>query len=202
MIAAPNKHGIYAIVLAAGSATRFGSSKQLVEWNGEVLVRRAVTVATRSCGARSILVLGHDWNAVRIVCRPFAGCFVVNENHATGLGSSLALAVRSIRHAATAIIVLLADQPMVTADHVAALIEKWSGDEHEIVASAYAQTGGVPALFAKGSFEKLIALTGDQGARSLLRDPEFQVQHIRFEDAATDIDTVADLARTSRNVHN
>ena len=197
----PNNLGVYAIVLAAGSATRFGSCKQLAEWNGEKLVRRAAAVATDSCGPRCILVAGHDWNAVRIACQPFSGCFVINDKHAAGIGTSLALAVRSIRHVASAVIVLLADQPMVTAEHVASLIAQWSGKEREIVASAYANTCGVPALFASGSFDDLIALSGDQGARKLLASPEFEVHTIAFEDAATDIDTAADLATLSRNAH-
>ena len=195
MVTAANSSSIYAIVLAAGSATRFGSSKQLAEWNGETLVRRASAVAAKSCGTRTILVTGHDWNAVCSACKPLSGCFVINETHAAGIGTSLALAVRSIRHVASAVIVLLADQPMVSAEHVSNLIEQWSGDEREIVASAYANTCGVPALFASGSFEKLSTLSGDQGARHLLDDPEFEVRYVDFEDAATDIDTVADLAR-------
>jgi molybdenum cofactor cytidylyltransferase len=199
MVTAANSSSVYVIVLAAGSARRFGSSKQLAKWNGEKLVRLATAVATESCGPRSILVAGHDWNAVYRACKPFPGCFVINEKHATGIAGSLALAVRSIRHVASAIVVLLADQPMVTAKHVAALIERWSGGEREIVASAYANTSGVPTLFASGSFEKLSALTGDQGARDLLDDPEFEVRHVAFEGAGTDIDTVEDLARLSRN---
>lgn len=201
MVTAANSSSIFAIVLAAGSATRFGSSKQLAEWNGEKLVQRATAVATQSCGPRTILVAGHDWNAVRSACTPFSGYFLINEKHQAGIGTSLAQAVRSIRHAATAIVVLLADQPRVNAEHVATLIEHWSGDERDIVASTYANTRGVPALFARASFDKLCALKGDQGARKLLDDSEFAVHHVEFQDAATDIDTVADLARLSRNVH-
>jgi molybdenum cofactor cytidylyltransferase len=201
MVTAANSSSIYAIVLAAGSATRFGSSKQLAEWNGEKLVRRATAVAAKSCGTRTVLVTGHDWNAVYTACKPLSGYFIINEEHAAGIGTSLALAVRSIRHVASAVIVLLADQPMVSAEHVSNLIEKWSGDEREIVASAYANTCGVPALFASASFEKLSALTGDQGARHLLDDPQFEIRRVDFEDAAKDIDTVADLARLSRSAH-
>ncbi len=142
---------------------------------------------------------GHDWKAVCHACKPLSGCFVINEQHAAGIAGSLALAVRSIRHVASAVVVLLADQPLVTAEHVGALIERWSGSEREIVASAYANTSGVPTLFASGSFEKLSALTGDQGARQLLDDPEFGVRYVEFEGAGTDIDTVEDLARLSRN---
>ena len=192
---AANSSSIFAIVLAAGSATRFGSSKQLAEWNGEKLVQRAVAVATHSCGPRTILVVGHEWNAIQSVCRPFSGYFVLNENYQAGMGTSLAQAVRSIRHVASAVIVLLADQPKISVEHVAALIERWSGDEREIIASSYANTSGVPALFASASFDKLCALAGDQGARKLLDDQAFKVCHLEFEDAATDIDTVADLTR-------
>lgn len=192
---------VYAIILAAGSATRFGSSKQLAEWNGEKLVRRAAAVATQTCGAQTLLVVGHDWQAVHSACQPLCGCFVINDQHAAGIGSSLALAVRSIRQVADAVVVLLADQPLVTAEHLAALIERWSGDAREIVATAYADTSGVPALFASGTFDKLSALCGDQGARKLLLDPEFVVQQVEFEAAAIDIDTVADLASLSHNAH-
>jgi CTP:molybdopterin cytidylyltransferase MocA len=201
MLTEPRDPSVYAIVLAAGSAKRFGSSKQLAEWNGEALVRRAARLAMQSCGARTLLVVGHNWQAVHSACLPLSGCFVINNQHATGIGSSLALAVSSIRHAAKAIVVLLADQPLVTTQHIAALIDKWSGDPLQIVATAYANTSGVPALFASGTFDKLGALCGDQGARKLLVDPEFDVREIEFAAAATDIDTVADLSSLPRNAH-
>lgn len=195
-----NSERVYAIVLAAGSASRFGSSKQLAEWNGNALVRQAIELAGSCCASRSLLVTGHEWQAVQAACKPLNGCFLVNDRYADGIGSSLALAVRSICHTATAILVLLADQPLITSRHLKQLIDTWSGDAGEIVASAYAGTTGVPALFASGSFDKLCALKGDQGARSLLQDPQFDVREVAFADAATDIDSAADLARLVRNV--
>jgi molybdenum cofactor cytidylyltransferase len=199
MIETPESARIYAIVLAAGSSSRFGTSKQLAEWDGNVLVKRAADLASSCCSTRSLLLAGHDWQAVRAACRPFPGCFVLNDNHQDGIGSSLALAVRAIRHTASAVLVLLADQPLITTQHLARLIESWSGDEHEIVASSYANTTGVPALFASGCFDQLASLSGDQGARALLQDARFRVREIVFEDAATDIDSVDDLARLERN---
>jgi molybdenum cofactor cytidylyltransferase len=195
MVTLANRDSVVAILLAAGSASRFGSAKQLAKWNGEALVRRANKVAMECCGTRSILVTGHEWCAVQAACAPMSGFFIINDESESGMGSSLALAVRSIQHAAAAVVVLLADQPLVGRDHVNNLISNWSGDEQEIVASSYANTTGVPALFAAGSFEKLIALTGDQGARNLLDDPMFNVRKIAFADAAIDIDTVEDLSR-------
>lgn len=199
MVPAPNSDQIYAIVLAAGGSSRFGSSKQIAAWEDGTLVRHAVTVAAESCGARSILLAGHDWQAVQDACKPLPGFMVINTEYVTGMGSSLALAVRAIRHTASAIIVMLADQPLVNAQHLGELKAAWSGKSREIVASAYADTIGAPALFASGCFDKLASLRGDDGARTMLQDPSFDVRSIEFEDAAADVDTVDDLARIARS---
>ena len=192
-------NGVYTIVLAAGTASRFGSSKQLAELDGIALVRRATQTATESCNSRSVLVVGHDWNAVYDACEPLSGFLIVNDQHDLGIGSSISLAVRSIRHAARAVVILLADQPLITPAHVAALIDEWSGDENEIVATAYADTLGAPALFPSDCFDDLVALAADSGAQTLLGDARFCVQSIQFEDAAVDIDTPKDLTNLSRS---
>ena len=192
---------VYAIVLAAGAATRFGSSKQLADFDGEPLARRASRIASDVFGDRSILVTGHAWNAVRIACQPYAGFFIVNDEYTRGLGSSLAHGIAAVRHAASAVMVLLADQPLITADHLRALLAAWSCDDREIIGSAYSDTAGVPALFPAGCFDRLGNLDGDAGARSLMRDPDYCLRKVEFPDAATDVDTPADLVRSLRNAH-
>lgn len=190
---------VYAIVLAAGSASRFGSLKQLEQWRGEPLVRHATRTAAEVCGSRTLLVTGPAWNRVRLACEPFAGGFVINDRYQDGLASSLALAVRCLKHSAAALIVLLADQPLVDAKHITALIEEWRGSEADMVASAYAGTVGVPAIFGDGTFARLTGLTGDKGARELFEGAGFVLRTIRCDDAEIDIDTAEDLARLSRN---
>lgn len=194
-----NNKSVFAIVLAAGSATRFGKVKQLAALNGIPMVRYAGRLAIGACDSRSVLVTGHEWRAVADACAPWPGYLLVNEHYSNGIGSSLAVATRAIQHVADAIVVLLADQPLISPAHVNSLIAAWSGDDCEIVASAYAGTRGVPALFARGAFKSLAALTGDQGARALFDDPRFAVRDIACEDAAIDIDTVADLRTLERN---
>ena len=134
---------IFAVVLAAGSASRFGSVKQLAEIDGVPLVHRAVRAATEVCGDRTALIAGHAWKAVSEACVPLPGFLIVNENHADGLGTSIAAAVRSVRHATQAVVVLLADQAMITAQHIQALCDAWSGADDEIVATEYAGKVGV-----------------------------------------------------------
>lgn len=186
--------GIYTIVLAAGAASRFGSSKQLAKLDGISLVTRATRIATESCDSRSVLVAGHDWFAVHRACDPRPGFLIVNDQHEKGIGSSISLAVRSVRHVAKAIVILLADQPLITSAHIVALIKGWSGDDNEIVATAYANTLGAPALFPMDCFDDLAVMTADNGAQALFDDRRFLVQSVLFEDAAVDIDTKEDLS--------
>jgi CTP:molybdopterin cytidylyltransferase MocA len=79
---------VFAIVLAAGSASRFGAVKQLATLNDMPLVRYAARLAIDTCGARSVLVAGHEWLAVSDACDPWPGYLVVNEQHRDGIGSS------------------------------------------------------------------------------------------------------------------
>jgi molybdenum cofactor cytidylyltransferase len=194
-----NNKSVFAIVLAAGSASRFGSLKQLALFNGIPMVRHAGDLAIESCGGHCILVTGHEWRAVTESCAPWPGYLLVNEHYRNGIGSSLAAATRAIQHAADAIIVVLADQPMITSAHIKRLIATWSGAENEIVATAYAGVRGAPTLFAAACFPRLASLEGDRGARALFDDPGFVLREIECEDAAIDIDTEAELRTLERN---
>lgn len=202
MPASANPNPVFAVLLAAGAATRFGANKQLAAFGDEPLVARAMRLANQACGDRAVLVTGHGWSDVRAACQSLPGFFVINDQYTRGIGSSLALGVRSVRHAAGAVLVLLADQPLLTVAHLRSLLSAWSGDDKEIVACAYAGTAGVPALFPAGCFDRLCALDGDTGAQSLLRDAEFTIRKIECAAAAIDIDTPADLVRSANSVHN
>jgi molybdenum cofactor cytidylyltransferase len=193
---------IFAIVLAAGTASRFGATKQLAEFDGVPLVRRAMETANAVCPTRTVLVVGHEWRAVTACCGPVPGFIVYSEDYTAGIGNSLASAVKAIRHAANAVVVLLADQVLITAEHVQALCSTWSGADDEIVATAYAGAAGAPALFPRGCFDGLMALSGDNGGRYLLSDDRYRVRTIACEAAAIDVDTPADLTPTSRSARN
>ena len=187
--------GVFAIVLAAGSATRFGATKQLAEFDGKSLVGHAVEVANNVCQDRCLLVVGHNHQVVAAACRSEPGFMIVNDKHAAGLGTSLALAVKSIRHVASAVIVLLADQPRVTAQHIRALADSWSGSDKEIVATSFAGIQGPPVLFPAACFDALAGLTGDRGGRHLFDDQQFRLSTVVFEPASIDIDTPEDLTQ-------
>ncbi len=75
---------IVSIVLAAGSSTRYGATKQLCQFDGVPLVRRACKLAEEVSGANFLLVAGHDWQAVTQACEPLAGFMLRNERPTDG----------------------------------------------------------------------------------------------------------------------
>jgi len=192
---------VYTLVLAAGRSQRFGSNKLLIEIDRMPLVRHAMQTAEAACGGRSLLVVGHDWQAVAAAAAPQRGFLLRNEHYATGMGSSLALGSRALAGRADAIVVLLADQPLVDAGHIAELIDRWHGNDRRIVASAYADTAGAPVLLPSSCFGDLAGLEGDAGARRLIGDDRFETATVACAAGAVDIDTPDDV-RPWRNARN
>ena len=156
----------------------------------------ALEAANGACGDRTLIVVGHESSAVAAACKGLPGFVAVNDNYREGMGTSIAAAVTRLPPGADAALIVLADQPLVTAEHLRALIGAWSGEEDEIVASGFAGTQGPPALFPRGCYPLLAGLRGDKGARSLMRDPRVTVTIVDFEPAAIDIDTPEDIRRS------
>ncbi len=190
---------IYAVVLAAGSASRFGATKQLADIDGTPMVRLALESATRVCGNRTLLVTGHDSTAVACACTGLPGFVAVNEAFDQGIGSSIAHAADRLSSLAAGLLLVLADQPLVRERHLQAVVDAWSGDDDEIVASSYDGTRGPPALLPRACFANLAALDGDRGARHLFDDERFRVTTVVCEAAALDVDVPDDLKQISRS---
>lgn len=188
------EHSLFAIVLAAGEGSRFGSTKQLYEYDGASLVARAISLAEEVCGDRSLLVVGSDWKRVLATARPQRGFFVLNERYSSGMASSIARGVKSVAHVADAVLIMMADQPLITVEFLNFLIEEWEKAAGDIIASEYSGVQGPPVIFPAHSFDSLMQLEGDKGARALLKDTRYSVKGLAFEPAAVDIDTPEDLA--------
>jgi len=198
------------VLLAAGEGSRFGRPKALVELDGQTLAARGVNML-RTGGADPILVVtgAAEVNLDRIHV-------VYNEQWRTGMGSSLRAALRALtdaegaegaddRPAATlavdvgAVVVALADQPLVGTDAVARLIAAYRGGAGVAVAS-YDGKPRNPVLLAREHWPEVIAAaTGDQGARAFLRARPELVTLVECGDTGSpdDIDTAADLDRVA-----
>lgn len=181
------------VLLAAGGSRRLGRPKQLLEWRGESLVRRAARAALEAGVDELIAVVGAERDAVTEALAGLDLRVVANERWREGIGSSIAAGVRAA--SGGAVLLLLADQPGVDAALLAELVAAGKAG-HERVACAYASVVGVPALFQDPSdLAALRALSGEQGARGLLRRAGAAVHAVPAERAAHDIDDEGDWRR-------
>jgi len=180
--------GTAAVILAAGSSSRLGQPKQLIEIGGETLLERTVRAAEDAGCWPVVVVLGAEARRVMSQCPLRSVALIVNPAWQEGMASSLRLGVAAVS-SWDGVVVLTCDQPAVTAAHIQALAA--SGD---VAASGYGNRRGVPAYFPAASFPGLERLTGDSGARDLLR----QARVIDLAGGELDIDTEADLAEARR----
>lgn len=188
---------VAALVLAAGASRRFGQPKQLVSVDGMPLVRCIAERARAACPDVCV-VLGSCSDRVALALSGLDVALVYATDWFAGMGASLRAGVAWAEAAShDSVIILTCDQPRLTSAHVAALVSAHEAHAGALVASRYADTLGVPAVFGRAHFPALLALGGDRGARALLRSHP-DVVAIDWPDGALDIDTPADLARVSQ----
>ena len=188
---------IAAVVLAAGGSARLGRPKQLVPIEDEPLVHRAARAAL-DAGCRPVaVVLGAESDSVGAAVADLPVLPVSNPDWTDGVGSSIACGMRAAAaHRPAGCIVLPCDQPRLTACVLAGLIERFRRGDAQAVACAYGGAVGAPVLFAPTLFDRLSALTGDSGAKRVLRGCA-PLQVVDFPGGELDIDTDADLSRAT-----
>ncbi len=189
------------ILLAAGESARLGQPKQLLVHNGKTLLQHSVEVARVSVASPVIIVLGA--NAARIKDEMF--CLdepvVVNSAWKEGMASSIRCGVNAfieMNPSSDGIVLMVCDQPYVSAAQINHLIAVHYDTGSPVVASAYAGTVGPPTLFHKNIFPELLQLTGDAGARSLLNKHRHGLQVVPFPGGNFDIDTAEDVKKLQR----
>ena len=184
---------ITAIVLAAGGSTRFGKPKQLLLHEGEPLVRRAASAALGAGVSEVIVVLGANGDEIAGTLHDLLGVRTIfNRDWKTGLASSIKAGLDAIDEG-DGVLITLADQPLIDSTALSRLISRFD-ETHRIVASSYAATIGVPALFGIEYVDDLRTMSGDHGAGQWLRGRS-DVTLVPLDSAAIDIDTPADAAR-------
>jgi molybdenum cofactor cytidylyltransferase len=183
---------IGAVILAAGGSSRLGQPKQLLSFGGERLVHRAVRAATEAGCAPVVVVVGASAAAIGDELRGTAALVVENPGWQRGLGTSIRCGVEQLPSHTGAVVLLTCDQPSVQANTIASLVAEHHKTGKPMVASSYADTLGIPALFARFCFEALLALPDDSGAKSLIAANPDDVATVAFEAGAIDIDTPAD----------
>jgi molybdenum cofactor cytidylyltransferase len=187
---------VAAVLLAAGGSTRMGIAKQLIEVRGRSLVRQAAEVALQSRCEALFVVAGAECDAIRVELAELRAEVLFAENWRAGMSRSIRCGLEAVTQSASpafdATMLLLVDQPEITPAHLDTLIDTYRTNPTAMVATEYAGTLGVPAVFGRQHFAALRTLAGDRGAKSLLLS-EPAAGRVPFARAAFDIDTPDDL---------
>ncbi|MEG4395443.1 nucleotidyltransferase family protein [Microcoleus sp. BROC3] len=183
------------IILAAGAATRMGRPKQLLSYQGRSLILHAVEVALASLCQPIIVVLGAYVEQIKPELMPKAVQVVENSQWQEGMSSSIRAGISMLLKTNSkldAVIISLADQPLVSPQIFNLLIQSYQETQKVIIASKYNETTGVPALFSNALFPELMELEGDKGAKELIQKYIDTGVILLIPEAAIDIDTPDD----------
>lgn len=193
---------VAAVILAAGASRRLGRPKQLVRVGvgagSETLLDRTLRVVHEAALHTAFVVLGAHADVIEAEAELDGAVIVRNAAWETGMASSIHAGMNAVRAQVSeveAVMLLVCDQPRLTATHLGALMD--AAAQGAIVASVYGGVPGVPAIFPKSAFAQLMELSGDAGARKLLQDEA--VIGVAFDHGVIDVDTEEDLLRMQQD---
>jgi molybdenum cofactor cytidylyltransferase len=187
------KAALHVVVVAAGAATRFGSSKQLARIDGQPMLLQVLSRAAEVAGSSVSVVLGAHAADIAPLVQRTSAALIINRNWSEGIGSSIRAAVERLPSGCDGALLLLADQINVSANDLRHLDDVWRRQTHCIVAAQYSGATGVPAIFPRADFRALGELRGDRGAQAIIRRNPERLVTVPVPNAALDIDRPEDL---------
>lgn len=185
---------MYGLLLAAGTSSRMGQPKQLLDWHGQPLVRHIAQQALASRLDGLMVVVGAAAEATRTALAGLDLTVVANPDYAAGQATSLRAGLGALPEGVAAVVVLLVDQPLVTPEvinHLITTFTQHQPDPPSAVIPRYRGQRGNPVLLAQTLFDELRALEGDVGARVVVQRHAAHVLWLDTDDPAvvTDVDT-------------
>lgn len=189
------------ILLAAGTSSRMGENKLLLELDGEPLLRRAARRALEAGLSPLVVVLGHEADRAR---RPLSGLpceTVINPGFEEGITSSLHAGLDAVPDGASALVVMLADMPYVTPEMIAGLVERYRAGTAPLVISDYDGVNAPPMLYDRCLFGELAAMEGPGCGRQVVKRHRSEADVCAWSAAALrDIDVPEDYERIAADV--
>lgn len=188
---------IAAAVLAAGRSTRLGRPKQLLPLGDKPLLAWVLRCVREASVDQRYIVLGHAVGEIEQAVDLTGFELLRNPDHRYGQSTSVRTAVERMRGEVSAAIFVLGDQPLLAPAVIDLLAESYRGSPAQIIQPRFAEGPGNPVLIEHTLFDELSQLTGDTGARPILRE---QSERIRYLDCSryhrpADVDTWEDYER-------
>lgn len=179
------------VILAAGASIRLGRPKQLLPWQGKTLLQHAVETAL-SIATQPVVVTGCNADQLVAGVDHTQAHIVFNPEWEQGIASSIRCGLQALLNRTPPpdqVIFMVCDQPFVSPGLLLDLINERQKSHKSIIASSYAGTLGIPALFDKTHFAQLLDLQGDTGAKKVIQGFPEEVGSVEFKEGELDIDT-------------
>jgi molybdenum cofactor cytidylyltransferase len=183
------------VILAAGSSTRLGQPKQLLEFQGTTLIQRMAQIAVNAVKKPVVIMLGANYSLIHARLTHLPVHIVYNPDWSQGMTSSLRnglLALLNFSPDTEGVIFAVCDQPYITPDLFLEMISVGGQSQKPIVACLYNNILGTPVLFKKEYFDVLLALKDNEGARKIIQSHPEAVEAVPFPLGIFDIDTMQD----------
>ncbi|MFY0627474.1 MAG: nucleotidyltransferase family protein [Reichenbachiella sp.] len=187
---------IAGLLLAAGSSSRLGQSKQLIQIENKTLLEQSLSILTNSNLNNVMTVLGFDAKNLLKILQGLSTKICINSHWQNGMGSTLKFGVRELieqESELNGILISVCDQPFLTSEHINNLISLFKSNPNSIIASSYSNLEGVPVLFPISYIQELLKINDKSGAKSILSKFTEQIISVDFIKGEIDIDTQEDL---------
>ena len=189
--------GLWSLILAAGGSSRLGTPKQLLRFRSRSLLSHAVVAAEAVTPGQVLVVLGSHALRLRLLLRRYHPDVysITNPDWQNGMAGSLRVGLSALPERASAAVLLVCDQPGVNARSLRRLVGAWRNHPQQAAAANYSGQLGVPAVLPRKLWAKAMRLSGDVGARHLLREEIDVSSVVPMPEAAFDVDTARDITR-------
>lgn len=187
------------ILLAAGSSSRLGRPKQLINYQGKTLLQHSIEAAQHSAADVLIVVLGCNADLIQTHIESKEVSVLVHAHWKDGMSSSMQCGLRHLieTRQVDQVVLMLCDQPFVHQGLLDQLILDKQTSGKGIIACSYAGTVGVPALFDQKYFSELLALKGTEGAKKVILNHQEDTFLVDFPLGAVDLDTEEDVQKVT-----
>ena len=181
------------IILAAGSSTRLGYPKQLLPYNDTSILFHLASEAFVAI-PDVLVVLGSNADIIKEEVKNLPVNLLYNKDWEDGMSSSIRCGLSHLLKTKSpdAVIIMVSDQPFVTASLLNKMIKKYEESKKPIIACSYKNTLGVPVLFDKDFFGGLKEIEGQSGAKKIINTNMDLIEAVSFPLGNIDIDTAED----------
>jgi len=198
----PSSPNVAAVILAAGQSQRMGrNNKLLAEIDGKPMIKHVVEQVEKSQASTLVLVTGHKSGEVKNAVGPLKGQFVNNPNYEEGMSTSLCKGIEALDPSVDGALIILGDMPEISPNHIDKLIEAFTSDKKiEACLPVFQGKRGNPVLWGRRYFDDIRAITGDKGARDMIKKHLDEITLVNMPDDGilTDVDTPDALERLNQ----